>query len=145
MSILVVLQSAVFSALWPMHQQAGAALWIGETIAFVVTTWCTCHCGTECRWTEKVSAARLVRHETYYWQCTNNEWCISHGSVATPSRSVGDFVQILLEIASHLCSEIILKIGQDLAKLLPKFYSIFFSETVYYVNSTRVSCITNCY
>ena len=36
----------------------------------------------------------------HYWQCSNNEWCISQGSVATPSRSVGNFVQVSMKISS---------------------------------------------
>jgi len=71
-------QTAATSFWW--HTLSGASL----MACLPVVCW-------KCQWIEAASAGRLVRHGTYYWQCSDNEWCISEGSVATLLRFGGNF------------------------------------------------------
>jgi len=54
-----------------------------HTLSVAISVVCLPVVGSKGRWTEEVSAGRLVRHGTYCWQCSINERSISQGSAAT--------------------------------------------------------------
>jgi len=88
------------------HQTAQTSVW-WHTLSVASSIACLPLACSICRWNEKASAGRSVWHETYCWQCSNNEWCISQGSVATQSRNFAEFCTGFYPLSR---GEIILKI-----------------------------------
>jgi len=70
------------------HQTTPTSLW-WHTLPAAISTACLpdwmCFQNVEA-----VSAGRLVRHETYHWQCSNKKCCILQGNVATLLRCGGN-------------------------------------------------------
>jgi len=79
------------------HHSAPTSIW-WHTLSVALSIACLPVVCSKCRWTE--NRLLVVWYDMEQRHCSNNEWCILQGSSATPSRSIENFVQVLLEISS---------------------------------------------